>query len=76
MLTVKDTMTLDFEARRWRWAGAKDVAIRETFDESSTFYYARLNRLLDDHDAEAYAPQLVHRLRRMRERRRLARTAS
>lgn len=66
MLSVKDMMTLDFEAQQWRYAGAKEAQIREVFTESATLYYQRLNRLLDDGDAEAYTPQLVHRLRRQR----------
>jgi hypothetical protein len=76
MLTVKDKMTLNFEARRWKFAGAKEATIRETFTESATLYYQRLNHLVDQVDAEAYAPQLVHRLRRQREKRVSARSSA
>lgn len=75
MLTVKDTMTLDFEAQRWRYAGAKEAQIREVFTESATRYYQRLAVLLEQPEAEAYAPQLVHRLRRLRDRRLEARSS-
>lgn len=76
MLTVKDKMTLDFEARRWKYAGAKEATIRETFTESATRYYQRLNHLVDQADAEAYAPELVHRLHRLREKRLAARSTA
>lgn len=77
MLTDLDRDTLDFEAAYAVTSkainGAKDVRIRDTFDESSTRYYMRLNCLLDDPDALAYAPLLIKRLQRMREARRLQR---
>lgn len=70
--------TLDFEAQYVTTSrainGAKEVRIRETFDESATRYYARLNALLANPDAEAAYPALVHRLKRMREARRAARS--
>lgn len=75
MLTVKDTMTLDFESRRWKYAGAKEALIREVFTESATRYYQRLAVLIDTPAAEAYAPQLVHRLRRLRDARLAARSS-
>ena len=60
---------LDFEREWWRYAGAKEQAIREHFDLSSTSYYRVLNDLLDDEAALAYDPMLVKRLQRMRARR-------
>lgn len=80
MLTVKQTMTLDFEAAHATTATAaanarKEIQIRELFTESAAVYYQRLNRLLDNPDALAYAPLLVHRLRRVRDARRAARSA-
>jgi hypothetical protein len=73
-LHVKDSMTLDLERRHWKYAGAKDAHIRTIFGESSTIYYARLNRLLDDPAALAYAPLVVKRLLRLREARRQVRS--
>jgi hypothetical protein len=75
MLSVKDTMTLDFEAHHWKYVGAKEATIRELFTESATRYYQRLNALIDRPEALAYDPLLVKRLQRMREARRRHRTA-
>ena len=57
---------LAFERRWWRHAGAKEQAIRDRFQLSSTRYYQLLNALLDDPLALAYDPTLVARLRRLR----------
>lgn len=75
-LTVRDHMTIAGEAHWWKYAGAKDAYIRETFSETPTAYYARLNRLLDDPAAEAAYPVLVRRLRRLRDSRRQGRRES
>lgn len=78
MLTVKDKMTLDFEAAHAvsnaATNGRKEVLIRKHFDEHATAYYQRLNRLLDNPDALAYSPMLVRRLTRLRDARRRQRT--
>lgn len=60
---------LDFETRRWRYAGAKESAIREDLDLSAVRYYQVLHRLLDEPAAMEYAPGLVHRLRQSRSER-------
>jgi len=57
---------LDFERSWWRFAGAKEEAVREQFDLSATRYYQLLNELVDDDRALAYDPMLVRRLRRLR----------
>lgn len=75
-LSVKSMMTLDFEARRWKYAGAKETAIRDLFSESATRYYQRLEALLDDPAALAYAPGTVRRLQRLRDLRRRVRGAA
>jgi hypothetical protein len=67
MLSEQDRAILDFEGKRFLQAGQKQVAIREQFDMSATRYYQRLNTLIDDVEALAYAPTLVNRLRRLRE---------
>ena len=70
---------LDFEREWWRYAGAKEQAIRARFDLSTTRYYELLNRLIDRDEAVAYDPMLVKRLRRLRaqrQRQRAARRAS
>jgi hypothetical protein len=72
-LGARERAVLDFERRRWKHAGAKEQAIRDTFELSATGYYQILNALLDEPAALAYAPALVGRLRRIRDARRQAR---
>ena len=57
---------LEFERRWWRQPGAKEQAIRDTFEMSPTRYYQMLNALLDLPQAVAFDPQLVYRLQRLR----------
>lgn len=57
---------LEFERRWWRYAGAKEQAIRDSFGLSATRYYQLLNRVLDEPAALAHDPVLVSRLRRLR----------
>jgi len=66
---------LDFEANWWRFAGAKEAAIKELFDLSAPRYYQLLNDLIDRDDARTAAPMLVKRLRRLREARMATRVA-
>jgi hypothetical protein len=66
---------LDFEREWWRYAGAKEQAVRERFDLSPTRYYQLLNRVIDDEQALAYDPMLVKRLRRLRAARQRQRAA-
>jgi len=70
-----ETKILDFEANWWRFAGAKESAIKELFDLSAPRYYQLLNDLIDRDDALMAAPMLVKRLRRLREARMSARSA-
>jgi hypothetical protein len=65
-LTERDRQILAFERQWWRHAGAKEQAIRDTFDLSSTRYYQILNGLLDNPAALAHDPVVVGRLRRLR----------
>ena len=65
---------LDFESNWWRFAGAKESAIKELFDLNAPRYYQLLNDLIDREDALAAAPMLVKRLRRLRAARMLARS--
>ena len=65
---------LDFESNWWRFAGAKESAIKELFDLNAPRYYQLLNDLIDREDALTAAPMLVKRLRRLREARMLARS--
>jgi len=70
-----ETRILDFERNWWRFAGAKETAIKELFDLTAPRYYQLLNDLIDRDDALAASPMLVKRLRRLREARMQARTA-
>jgi hypothetical protein len=65
-LTEREELILAFERQWWRHAGAKEQAIRDTFDLSATRYYQLLNGLLDNPAALAHDPVLVRRLRRLR----------
>ncbi len=74
-LTETEARVLEFEKQWWRYAGAKESAIRELFDMSATRYYQVLNALLDNPAALAAEPMLVKRLRRMRQSRHRERSA-
>ncbi|GIG24026.1 DUF3263 domain-containing protein [Cellulomonas denverensis] len=74
-LSERDEQVLAFERQWWKYAGAKEQAIRELFDMSATRYYQVLNALIDNPAALAHDPMLVKRLRRMRSTRQRQRTA-
>ena len=74
-LTQRDRELLRFERQWWKYAGAKEQAIREQFDMSATRYYQLLNALIDTADALAFDPLLVKRLRRLRSTRQRTRAA-
>ena len=65
-LPAREREMLAFERQWWRFAGAKEAAIRERFGMSPTRYYQVLNALVDRPEALALDPLLVRRLRRMR----------
>ncbi|HEY0636346.1 MAG TPA: DUF3263 domain-containing protein [Pseudonocardiaceae bacterium] len=71
----RDHEILAFERQWWKYAGAKEQAIRELFDMSATRYYQVLNALIDRQEALAADPMLVKRLRRLRSSRQRARAA-
>jgi len=72
-LTDLEVRILDFERQWWKYAGAKDAAIKELFNISAQQYYELLNNLIDRPDALAASPLLIKRLRRLREARIAAR---
>ena len=74
-LSERDSALLAFERQWWKYAGAKEQAVRELFDMSATRYYQVLNALIDTPEALAFDPMLVKRLRRMRAERQRARSA-
>ena len=71
----RDQQILAFERQWWKYAGAKEQAIREKFDMSSARYYQVLNALIDRPEALAADPLLVRRLRRLRASRQRQRQA-
>lgn len=74
-LSERDRAILEFERQWWKFAGAKEQAIRDLFEMSATRYYQILNILIDTPEALAFDPMLVKRLRRMRASRQRARSA-
>ncbi|MEE6273821.1 DUF3263 domain-containing protein [Georgenia wangjunii] len=66
---------LAFERQWWKYAGAKETAVRDLFGMSATRYYQVLNALIDSEAALAADPMLVKRLRRMRQARQRERSA-
>lgn len=60
-LTDEDIEVLSFEKQHFRYAGAKDSAIRDRFG-NVTHYYQRLNSLLDHPSAWQREPMLLQRL--------------
>ncbi len=75
ILSERDRRILDFERQWWKYAGAKEQAVRELFEMSGTRYYQVLNALIDSPAALGHDPMLVKRLRRMRASRQRARSA-
>lgn len=71
-LSDRDRTLLEFEARWDRHGAAKEEAVRTELALAPARYYQLLTRLLDDADALAFDPMLVHRLRRRRDARRRA----
>ena len=74
-LSRREREILAFERQWWKYAGAKEQAIRELFDMSATRYYQLLNALIDKPEALAEDPMLIKRLRRLRSTRQRARAA-
>jgi hypothetical protein len=74
-LSRREREILAFERQWWKYAGAKEQAIRELFDMSATRYYQVLNGLIDKQGALEADPMLIKRLRRLRSSRQRARAA-
>ena len=62
-LTDRELAILAFERQWWKYAGAKEEAIKELFSMSATRYYQVLNALVDRPESLAADPMLVKRLR-------------
>lgn len=73
-LTALQMAVLEFERHWWKYPGAKDSAVRDWFGLAPARYSQVLVTLLDLPAAEVYDPELVRRLRRLRDQRAAART--
>ncbi|WP_125776413.1 DUF3263 domain-containing protein [Antribacter gilvus] len=73
-LDDREREILAFERQWWKYAGAKEEAVRDLFGMSATRYYQVLNTLIDSPAALAHDPLLVKRLRRLRSTRQRARS--
>lgn len=74
-LSERELAILAFERQWWKYAGAKEQAVRELFDMSATRYYQVLNALIDRPESLVADPMLVKRLRRLRASRQRTRSA-
>ena len=74
-LSERERDILAFERQWWKYAGAKEQAIKDLFDMSATRYYQVLNALIDRPEALVHDPMLVKRLRRLRTTRQRTRSA-
>lgn len=69
-LTEQQREMLEFERSWFKYAGAKETAIRDRFDMSLTRYAQVLHALIDHPEAMATDATLVRRLQRLRDARR------
>ena len=67
-LTGLDKSILDFEKRSYKYAGIKEGDALNEFKLTPPQYYQHLNNLIDHPEAEEYAPMVVQRLRRIRDK--------
>jgi len=74
-LSDRDREIIAFERQWWKYAGAKEQAVRELFDMSAARYYQVLNTLIDNPVALEADPMLIKRLYRLRASRQRARSA-
>jgi len=74
-LTDEHRDILDFERAWWRYAGAKEAAVRDRFSLTLTRYYQVLNWVIDQPEALEHDPLGVRRLRRLRAHRATQRSA-
>jgi len=75
-LNPREREILTFEREWWKYAGAKETALREHLAMSVEDYYRSLNAIIDLPGAMIHDPLLVRRLRRQRMSRQGKRRAS
>lgn len=69
MLSDLERDLLAFERLWWKHKGSKQAALRDLFDLTETRYYQLMRHLIDRPDAQAFAPDVVRRLRARKARR-------
>lgn len=74
-LEPRDLEILAFERQWWKYPGAKEAAIRESFGMTATRYYQVLGAIIDRPAALEADPLLVRRLQRLRRERQAQRSA-
>ena len=75
-LNPREREILTFEREWWKYAGAKETALREHLAMTAEAYYRSLNAIIDLPGALAHDPLLVRRLRRQRMSRQSQRRAT
>ena len=65
-LSPREREILTFEREWWKYADAKDAAVRERLAMTPESYYRALNAIIDQPGALAHDSLLVRRLRRQR----------
>ncbi|WP_375483557.1 DUF3263 domain-containing protein [uncultured Jatrophihabitans sp.] len=71
-----DREILRLAGARYNHEGHRVVAAYDRFGLSETAFWQQVNRLVDDPAAELAEPEIVHRLRRLRDLRRGRRRAA
>lgn len=69
-LTPLEESVLAIEREHPTYGGAKDDAIRQRLNLSATAYFQVLNALMDRPEAMEHSPQIIGRLRRIRDQKR------
>lgn len=64
-LSDHEKSIIDFAGKTYRYPGKQEQDILDQFGYRATTYFRRLNTLLDNPHAEAYAPTTIHRYRRI-----------
>ena len=75
-LNPREREILTFEREWWKYAGAKETALREHLAMTAETYYRSLNEIIDLPAALDHDPLLVRRLRRQRISRQRTRRAT
>jgi hypothetical protein len=74
MLTIREKMALELAGTHYRYPAKREADALLLLDWTPTTFHATVNRLLDDPRALAHDPMTVRRLRRLRDRRKAARS--